>query len=154
MERTKQKNGFTLVELLIAISLIAILSGVLFSVINPMGIQKKSRDSQRVSDLTKIKVALENYFSDNRQYPVSNNWGAVSSLSVLSPAYINVIPVDPKPSGTNCSGTTWHGYYYKSDGSKYVLATNFEVNTGNSCPYSGYCAGCTGVSFNYYATAN
>lgn len=138
------EKGFTLVELLISISLIAILSGVLFSVINARGIQSKARDAQRVSDLAKIKIALESYFSDNRGYPVSASWAAVSTLTVLSPSYINVIPSDPKAAGTVCGGSNWRGYAYKSDGSKYILTTNMELASSAqaTCPTGYNCIGC------------
>lgn len=154
--RDPKNKGFTLVELLIAISLIAILSGVLFTVINPLGIQKKARDSQRISDLAKIKVALENYFADNRRYPPVSSGGWVVVPISLSPSYINVIPTDPKASGTDCSGT-WRGYYYSSNaaGSVYALATNFEIPpaAAYTCPAGINCAGCAGASV-YYTTAD
>lgn len=140
----KNKKGFTLVELLIAVSLLAILSGVLFSVVNPQGIQAKARDSQRVSDLAKIKVALESYFADNRRYPISPAWS--SSITGLATNYINKIPPDPKATGSVCTSTTWRGYAYKSSatGSNYVLATNMETaSMAATCP-SGVSSLCTG----------
>ncbi|MBU1970573.1 prepilin-type N-terminal cleavage/methylation domain-containing protein [Patescibacteria group bacterium] len=159
--RTKFTKGFTLVELLISISLIAILSGVLFSVINPLGIQKKSRDAQRMADLSKVKVALESYFADNRRYPTRPNWVKVSALSPeLEGPYINLLPIDPKSSGdANCSAPNWRDYYYKTNGSGsvYVLFANLELapTSPYSCPSGINCSGCnlTGVNV-YYTTAD
>jgi len=158
----KLNKGFTLVELLIAISLIAILTGVLLAILNPRGIQAKARDSQRVSDLSKVKVALENYFADNRSYP-SSAWARVSSVSSLSPNYINVLPPDPKETGTLCdSSNVWRGYVYKSDGNRYVLATNMETTSmGGSCPFTvaaDIITFCTSCGFSggtaYFTTAD
>lgn len=140
-EKESKLNGFTLIEILLAISLVIILVGVLFSVINPVGIQKKGRDSQRLSDLAKIKVALEVYFSDNRRYPVRTSWVQVNSLNELVPNYIRVIPTDPKSAGVPCNNDGWYDYFYKSDanGSQYVLAAKLEVEPSTTCPISAIC---------------
>lgn len=56
-----KKRGFTLLELLIVIAVIAVLSVILVLVLNPAETLKKSRDSQRMSDLATIKTALGLY---------------------------------------------------------------------------------------------
>jgi prepilin-type N-terminal cleavage/methylation domain-containing protein len=65
---TKQKNlksseGFTLLELLIVITIIAILSVALVFVLNPAETLAKSRDTQRMSDLSTLKTALGVYLT-------------------------------------------------------------------------------------------
>jgi prepilin-type N-terminal cleavage/methylation domain-containing protein len=57
------KKGFTLLELLIVIAIIAILSVILVLVLDPAETLKKSRDSQRLSDLATIKTALGLYMT-------------------------------------------------------------------------------------------
>ncbi len=52
------KKGFTLLELLIVISIIAILAIALVFLLNPAETLKKSRDAQRISDLNTVKTAL------------------------------------------------------------------------------------------------
>jgi len=156
-------RGFTLVELLIAISLIGILTGVLLAVINPRGIQARARDSQRVSDLAKIKVALENYFADNRVYPSNSDSVAgyvdISTFSaVLEGKYINKLSDDPKETGVLCDNANeWRGYAYSTsvNGTSYVLATAMETSSmGNPC---STCTGCnvkSGKGMLYYTTAD
>lgn len=61
MLETKVQKGFTLLELLIVLSVIVILAVALILVINPAETLKKSRDSQRISDLTTLKTALGIY---------------------------------------------------------------------------------------------
>lgn len=56
-----QHKGFTLLELLIVISIVAILSVALIFVLNPAELLKKSRDAQRISDLSTLKTALAIY---------------------------------------------------------------------------------------------
>lgn len=54
-------RGFTLLELLIVIAIIAILSVALIIVINPAETLKKSRDAQRISDMSTLKTAIGIY---------------------------------------------------------------------------------------------
>jgi len=52
------KKGFTLVELLVVIGIVAILATIVVLVINPVEILKESRDSRRLSDLGTLNKAL------------------------------------------------------------------------------------------------
>jgi prepilin-type N-terminal cleavage/methylation domain-containing protein len=65
----KNNAAFTLIELIIVITIIAILGATIISFINPFEIQKNSRDSIRVSTLSSIAQALELYFATNKNYP-------------------------------------------------------------------------------------
>jgi len=56
--KTKREGGFTLLELLIVIAIIAILSIALVFMLNPAETLKKARDAQRISDLKSVKTAL------------------------------------------------------------------------------------------------
>lgn len=55
---TRKNSGFTLVELLVVISIISILAGALFMVINPAQLQKKSREAVLKARTSQICVAL------------------------------------------------------------------------------------------------
>ncbi len=59
----KYSRGFTLLELLIVIAILAILSAALVLVLNPAESMKKSRDTQRMSDLATLKTALGLYLT-------------------------------------------------------------------------------------------
>lgn len=69
----KNKNGFSLVELLVVISIIAVLSAVL--VANFMGMRERARDAQKIQDLNAIKSALRMYYNDKQSYPSSGGIG-------------------------------------------------------------------------------
>lgn len=59
----ESEQGFTLLELLIVVGIIAILSVALILVLNPAETLKKSRDAQRISDLSTLKTALGLYLT-------------------------------------------------------------------------------------------
>lgn len=62
-----KKYGFTLVEIIIIITVIGILSTI--GVVTYNGAQAKSRDSQREARATLIANSLEKYYEDNGEYP-------------------------------------------------------------------------------------
>ncbi|MEK7073911.1 MAG: prepilin-type N-terminal cleavage/methylation domain-containing protein [Patescibacteria group bacterium] len=123
VQRTKN-SGFSLVELLITVSIIAILIAI--GVASYATINRQSRDTKRKSDIEQIRSALEMYRADNGSYPSagSGSWVAASSatdaLIGLTPSlvstYLSVVPRDPKSTQTymyvasNPSGGAYYGY--------------------------------------------
>lgn len=61
--KKNEAKGFTLLELLIVIAILAILSVTLVLVLNPAESLRKSRDTQRMSDLSTLKTALGLYMT-------------------------------------------------------------------------------------------
>lgn len=86
-------KGFSLIELLVAISIIAILSALGLSVYQ--AVYKSARDAQRKSDLKMIQSALEQYRSDQMSYP--DQITPDSPIVVGSKTYLSKVPKDPKP---------------------------------------------------------
>lgn len=58
-----KKKGFTLLELLIVIAILAVLGAIVIFLLNPAETLRKARDSQRISDLSTIKTALGIYIA-------------------------------------------------------------------------------------------
>lgn len=120
MTKDFKERGFTLIELLIVIAIIAILAIIVVLTINPARIMEKSRDSQRMSDLTSLATALNLYLADGQDFTglggvtyVSNDplvndndekkndgtgWVPVNFTLVTSGAPISSLPLDPKDS--------------------------------------------------------
>jgi len=66
------KRGFTIVELLIVIVVIAILAAI--TVVAYNGIQTRAKDAQRAQEVSTIIKALELYYSDKGVYPNFTNY--------------------------------------------------------------------------------
>lgn len=151
------KKGFTLVELLVIISIISILAISLLALINPKFQLQKGRDAKRKADLAQIQAALELYRSDNGHYPRSDWQLSESSdpwiqdtlnppTQSFSPEYLKSIPKDPTNTGGNpSSGGFEYGYYSSgwcgSAGVSYILTARLEnagdPAAGNYIKYNG-----------------
>ncbi|OGY25906.1 MAG: hypothetical protein A2Z24_02385 [Candidatus Woykebacteria bacterium RBG_16_44_10] len=88
MKLPRKSFGFTLVELLIVIAIIGILISV--GLASFRRAQTQTRDGQRKADLENIAGALEQYYSDNNEYPTS-----LDDLTSGARVYLKAIPRDP-----------------------------------------------------------
>lgn len=117
------RAAFTLIELLISVSIIATLIAI--GVASYATVNKQSRDTKRKSDLEQLRSALEMYRAENGSYPAAGC--AVASCSFVDASglagslvstYIPSIPTDPRDTGsykyyyqpTAASGGLYYGY--------------------------------------------
>ena len=124
-------RGFTLIEILIVVSIIAILASSVLVGFGPT--QKQGRDTRRISDLRQVQNALEIYYAKCGYYPggvqagtscastfsATANWADLKTALKGSTIGINNVPDDPSANRT---------YYYGTDstGSNYVIKAVFE----------------------------
>lgn len=87
------KSGFTLVELLIVIALIAILSVAVLATINPIEQTNKARDAKFKNNTAEILGAYERYYASQNNYPWNNGvgttvaFGTVVAIGSTSPLF-------------------------------------------------------------------
>lgn len=129
------KKGFTLVELLIVVSIIAIL--VLIAIALYRSQAAKARDARRKADMARIKVAVEEYEKDHNCYPPYVNCGIDSNQPIYP--YLHDVPCDPQ---------TNNAYHYEIPGiscnSWYRLYTKLDYSQDpNALPFCG-------GSYDYY----
>jgi len=88
--------GFTLLEMLVVISIIGILASLI--TVSFLSSQKQARDTQRKSDLSQYRTSLENFSNAHSGfYPVSISVTNPSSSSFCSSLGISgTCPDDPK----------------------------------------------------------
>jgi len=118
------KKGFTLVELLVAMTIMAVL--VSLALVAFQGSRRSARDAKRRTDLEQIRSALEMYRTDyGGVYPVRT--GKPADVLASDLADYLVIPNDPVGGGSR-------EYYYTSDGATYALCAALEVDgSSTSC---------------------
>ena len=144
-----KQRGFTLIELLVAIAIIGLLSSIVMAAVNDA--REKSRDARRLSDMRQIQNALELYYDEYGQYPLSDFDGC-GGWDVGSQDYpllngrmdediISPVPVDSWKSG-NCTGYRYYRYGAGSSGCDssrgafYVLGIVDVEGTGRPSPES------------------
>ncbi len=126
LDLKRSEAGFSLVELMITISIIAVLiAASLFSYSN---IQRRARDATRQSDLKIIQSALEQYKADQGFYPTSITYGTALTYGTGSTlrTYLNKIPQD--------IATT--GYVYRALPSTPTQCQNSTVLCSNYCLFA------------------
>lgn len=105
------KRGFSFIELIVVITIIAVLS--VAGILSYGPTQRKSRDSRRVADLEKIRMALEMARQLGTTYPSSLDY-------LVTNSFIQSIPSNPK-------GSAYSGSYQRSAGNyKYEIGTSME----------------------------
>ncbi len=127
----RSRSGFTLVELMVTIAIIALVVGIVVFVINPTRQLQKARDAQRKDDISAISQALGQYaLAQNGDYPVSTQDYQITGASWNSSwqPYMIKVPQDPLPNQT---------YSYNSDGKSYQLYAKLEIPDANGCSPCG-----------------
>ncbi len=66
----KNQRGFTLVEILIVVMIIAILAVVALFIFNPAKSRHRVWDIERKRELEQLRILFENYFLENQHYPI------------------------------------------------------------------------------------
>lgn len=117
------KKGFTLIEMLIVITIIALLASLIL--VGMGGARAKARDSRRIADLHAIQNALELYYAKFYFYPQpQSDWRGFSLILTNPETGIGVSSV-PKDPLTNVGWTYYYGR--SSDGQDYVLGARLET---------------------------
>ena len=83
--RRKTQHGFSLIELIVVVTIIGILAGI--ALINVGTAQRKARETALRENLFQMRKAIDNFYADKQRYP--------SDLNELVPNYIRKIPNDP-----------------------------------------------------------
>lgn len=128
------QKGFTLIEILVVIAILAVLLAITIVAINPARQFGQANDTKRRSDTTAILDAIDQYSAGNSgNLPTDitsmatgsaetlNNTNFPTICSQLVTTYISALPVDPSATGntspngtagvTSCTTTPWNTSY-------------------------------------------
>lgn len=147
MNKLRLSSGFTLFELLVSISIIAILTAIASASFS--GAQRKARDSRRISDMNTIQKAAEQYYSfANYTYPVAKTAAAWTASN--GQVTLDVFPRDPK---LDSLGVGWTDYSTNTfTGSAYCFCAAMENAMGNST--NNTCTGFVNGTGTFYCVKN
>jgi len=111
----RKQKGFTLVEMLVVIAIIAILAGAVLLAINPAATMRKSRDTTRMNDLDSLRNAINIALTENEIVLSGTTGDSVNGTQAVDgtgyieftiPAgkvglsrYIPALPLDPTNTG-------------------------------------------------------
>lgn len=124
--------GFTLVELLLVVSIISILSGIVISIVNSDRQKKIAQDAIKKATLDKLITGVQSYYVIEGKYPLDesgdgnplNDSGAGIDDSLVG-VYISVWPDNDTDS-----------YEYKTNGSIFQVYIVESINSANYFKYS------------------
>lgn len=141
---SSKQTGFTIVELLIVVVVIAILAAI--TIVSYNGITANAKHSSMKSDIAAINKAINLYYADNGVYPPNASSGCTNGwcgwdqvtgdnfIPGLVPKYISSLPQLPTE---NANDDT---YLYTSNGTSYRImrykGTGLPNNERNS-PMAG-----------------
>jgi general secretion pathway protein G len=83
--KSRFQKGFSLIELLVVVTIIGILAGV--AVVNVKFAQRKAREAALKDNLFQLRKCIDNFYADKQRYP--------TSLDELVPYYVKRLPPDP-----------------------------------------------------------
>ncbi|MFH0773336.1 MAG: type II secretion system protein [bacterium] len=101
------KKAFSLVEILVVVTIIAFLASI--AAVSYSRFVKQSRDARRKTDIEQIRAAIEIYRNFNGVYPTPGMTFGTGTIVDSTATYMSKIPADPM--STSPSGNT---YYYTS----------------------------------------
>lgn len=126
--KTNTKKGFTLIELMVAMGVIAVLAGMSFVAVGI--VQRSVRDTQRRDVATSINLAITEYQNSNGTYP-ANGQITINTAANPDEFYIAGRPTEITVEGatsntTGLSTSSATAYCYYTNGAQYLFAVYTE----------------------------
>ena|SRR3989344_5472615 len=115
------KKGFTLIEILIVVAIIALLATIVL--VGVGSFRSRGRDARRISDLNNVRNVLELYFSKNGKYPAYpavDTWAKLETEINAAAIGVSYLPNDPT------SGWAYGYCTPANDTSQYAIAAHLE----------------------------
>lgn len=126
---TKQNKGFTLIELIIVVAIIAVLAGVIATALGQS--RASSRNAQRLTNVDQIAKALEvGVTGTTNRLPYTSNWVCLGKTSCYGGAFVNSATVDAIISTGLAGGQAPIDAFFSAGGYADVVLYNSNVTGG------------------------
>ena len=146
MKQQKSKLGFTLIELMVVITIIGILATGAVSVYTSQ--IQKARDSNRVTSIKTLQTGVEQSYSDLSEYPgtttsslpasstvaACSDWSLFDVQCLVTLGYMEELPWDAKKWSAGNGAPL--DYTYNVTGNNWVINQKFEVSCGFEAAWS------------------
>jgi prepilin-type N-terminal cleavage/methylation domain-containing protein len=147
-----RNKGFTIIELLVSITIILLLIGA--ASVGIYNARRTSRDTRRVGDIFLYAHAIDAYASiNNNSFPVKKSTlpagnkimcaheiGGIDSSLLSNPSSPKVLPMDPKPtiqpSDTTSCPDAQYGYVYHTEYGHNATAPYSSIANAQNVTYS------------------
>lgn len=126
----QNKKGFTLLELIVAMAIIAVLMGL--SLFGIQSVQRSQRDTERRAALSNINLEIAAYYGDHGSYPTSITFtkvnGTESTATIAGTTKVVSLKGAAKlgDNTSKKSDTTGTYYCYVNKGATYQLGVHLE----------------------------
>lgn len=164
-------RGFTLIEVLVVVGILSVLAVALLAAINPAEAQRKTRDVQRLKDLSTLQVAIDSYLNDhpgvdvskavNSSLVKSTDCGAGGWLGIDVCPYINKVPLDPQNRYVTVTTSTatedkQNAFYYVNiaNGGYHICSYLESKSNANKLKEDGIGSGANAELYDVYSSSS
>lgn len=135
-----RRKGFTLLELLVVVAIIALLSAI--ALVSIDYVKARARDTKRKANINELHKALQIYHTTHEKYPipVPSNVNAEICINGVDDALTKILnqsnitltpladPLWPNVLPEAAQEGTGHCYGYKSNSATYTLSYYYELS--------------------------
>lgn len=132
----KNQNAFTLIELLVVVSVLAVLAGILMSIIDYNKVRGTTRDGVRLSNMNKLVTGIEAFYASEGRYPNASGGSIHPDDESAFSVYVKSYPEAVADDGSINDEYAYKYYTYDDSG---IIHALLSVKNSRSSDSADYC---------------